>query len=83
LKRDEYLASVKVVAGPVPQPYLPDQTANARDQTGHLAAHRLLLDPEGRWRCYAYEDLLKRDKLSLDLFGSAMLGRSDCAQAQD
>ncbi len=23
---------------------------------------------EGRWRCYAYEDLLKRDKLSLDLF---------------
>jgi type I restriction enzyme M protein len=25
-------------------------------------------NPEGRWRCYAYEDLLKRDKLSLDLF---------------
>ncbi len=25
-------------------------------------------DPEGRWRCYDYEDLLKRDKLSLDLF---------------
>ena len=24
--------------------------------------------PEGRWRCYDYEDLLKRDKLSLDLF---------------
>jgi type I restriction enzyme M protein len=24
--------------------------------------------PEGRWRRYAYEDLLKRDKLSLDLF---------------
>lgn len=24
--------------------------------------------PEGRWRCYAYADLLKRDKLSLDLF---------------
>ena len=23
---------------------------------------------EGRWRCYDYEDLLKRDKLSLDLF---------------
>jgi len=25
-------------------------------------------DPEGRWRCFNYEDLLKRDKLSLDLF---------------
>lgn len=25
-------------------------------------------NPEGRWRSYAYEDLLKRDKLSLDLF---------------
>ncbi|MGH8512510.1 MAG: HsdM family class I SAM-dependent methyltransferase, partial [Gammaproteobacteria bacterium] len=25
-------------------------------------------NPEGRWRCYDYEDLLKRDKLSLDLF---------------
>ncbi|MGH8726684.1 MAG: hypothetical protein ACREV9_00680 [Burkholderiales bacterium] len=25
-------------------------------------------DPEGRWRCYDYEELLKRDKLSLDLF---------------
>jgi hypothetical protein len=25
-------------------------------------------DPEGRWRCYEYEDLLKGDKLSLDLF---------------
>jgi len=24
--------------------------------------------PEGRWRCYEYDDLLKRDKLSLDLF---------------
>ena len=24
--------------------------------------------PEGRWRDYAYDDLLKRDKLSLDLF---------------
>jgi type I restriction enzyme M protein len=24
--------------------------------------------PEGRWRCYEYEDLAKRDKLSLDLF---------------
>ena len=23
---------------------------------------------EGRWRCYDYEELLKRDKLSLDLF---------------
>jgi type I restriction enzyme M protein len=22
----------------------------------------------GRWRCFSYEDLLKRDKLSLDLF---------------
>src|SRR5436190_3857833 len=25
-------------------------------------------NPEGRWRCYDYPDLLKRDKLSLDLF---------------
>jgi len=25
-------------------------------------------DPDGRWRCYDYEELLKRDKLSLDLF---------------
>ena len=25
-------------------------------------------NPEGRWRAYEYEDLLKRDKLSLDLF---------------
>ena len=25
-------------------------------------------NPDGRWRCYDYEELLKRDKLSLDLF---------------
>lgn len=25
-------------------------------------------NPEGRWRCFDYADLLKRDKLSLDLF---------------
>lgn len=25
-------------------------------------------NPDGRWRCYDYDDLLKRDKLSLDLF---------------
>jgi type I restriction enzyme M protein len=25
-------------------------------------------DPEGRWRCFDYDELLKRDKLSLDLF---------------
>ena len=25
-------------------------------------------EPGGRWRCYDYDDLLKRDKLSLDLF---------------
>ena len=24
--------------------------------------------PEGRWRAYDYEDLLKRDKVNLDLF---------------
>src|SRR5438105_11096796 len=42
-KRDEYLASVKMVVGR-PQPYLPDQTANARDQPCHLASYRLLLD---------------------------------------
>jgi len=25
-------------------------------------------NPEGRWRCFDYDELLKRDKLSLDLF---------------
>jgi type I restriction enzyme M protein len=25
-------------------------------------------NPEGRWRCYDYDELLKRDKLSLDVF---------------
>ncbi len=25
-------------------------------------------NPDGRWRCYTYEELQKRDKLSLDLF---------------
>jgi type I restriction enzyme M protein len=25
-------------------------------------------NPDGRWRCFDYQDLLKRDKLSLDLF---------------
>src|SRR6185295_10099637 len=25
-------------------------------------------NPDGRWRCYDYEELTKRDKLSLDLF---------------
>ena len=25
-------------------------------------------NPDGRWRCYTYDELLKRDKLSLDLF---------------
>lgn len=25
-------------------------------------------NPDGRWRCYDYEELLKRDKVSLDLF---------------
>jgi type I restriction enzyme M protein len=24
--------------------------------------------PQGRWRCFSYEELLKRDKLNLDLF---------------
>jgi len=24
--------------------------------------------PDGRWRCYEYDELLKRDKLSLNLF---------------
>jgi type I restriction enzyme M protein len=24
--------------------------------------------PDGRWRCFDYEELAKRDKLSLDLF---------------
>ena len=25
-------------------------------------------NPEGRWRCFDYDDLIKRDKLSLDIF---------------
>ena len=25
-------------------------------------------DPEGRWRSFDYEELLKRDKLNLDIF---------------
>lgn len=25
-------------------------------------------NPDGRWRCFEYDELLKRDKLSLDLF---------------
>jgi type I restriction enzyme M protein len=25
-------------------------------------------NPDGRWRCFDYDELLKRDKLSLDLF---------------
>lgn len=25
-------------------------------------------DPDGRWRCYTYDEILKRDKLNLDLF---------------
>jgi type I restriction enzyme M protein len=25
-------------------------------------------NPDGRWRSYAYDELLKRDKVSLDLF---------------
>ena len=25
-------------------------------------------NPEDRWRCYTYDEILKRDKLSLDLF---------------
>ncbi len=26
------------------------------------------LTPEGRWRCYTYDELIARDKVSLDLF---------------
>ena len=25
-------------------------------------------NPDGRWCCYSYEEILKRDKLSLDVF---------------
>jgi type I restriction enzyme M protein len=25
-------------------------------------------NPDGRWRCYTYDEILKRDKLSLDVF---------------
>lgn len=25
-------------------------------------------NPEGRWRCYSYEELARRDRFSLDLF---------------
>jgi type I restriction enzyme M protein len=42
-------------------------------------------NPEGRWRRYEYEDLLKRDKLSLDLFwiGDKSLTDSDSLPAPD
>ncbi|MBI1760117.1 MAG: SAM-dependent DNA methyltransferase [Acidobacteria bacterium] len=32
------------------------------------ATYEQAQNPDGRWRCYDYEELLKRDKLSLDLF---------------
>lgn len=25
-------------------------------------------NPDGRWRCYSYDELARRDKLNLDLF---------------
>jgi len=28
-------------------------------------------NPDGRWRCYGYDELLRRDKFSLDLLGLA------------
>ena len=36
--------------------------AHARRQTWSVAK------PEGRWRCFDYKELLKRDKLNLDIF---------------
>ena len=40
-------------------------------------------NPEGRWRCYEYEELLKRDKLSLDLFWLRDTSLEDSASLPD
>ncbi len=41
-------------------------------------------NPEGRWRCFDYnEDLLKRDKLSLDLFWLQDKSLEDSANLPD
>ncbi len=40
-------------------------------------------NPEGRWRCYEYEELLKRDKLSLDLFWLRDKSLEDSASLPD
>lgn len=40
-------------------------TSQAQSTSGRQPGQ---LRPDGRWRCFEYEDLLKRDKLSLDLF---------------
>ncbi len=34
-------------------------------------------NPDGRWRCYTYDEILKRDKLSLDLFWIKDRGLTD------
>jgi type I restriction enzyme M protein len=41
--------------------YQPGQTHKRKPTRGET-------NPEGRWRSYSYDELLKRDKLSLDLF---------------
>jgi len=39
--------------------------------------------PDGRWQCYGCDELLKRDKLSLDLFWLKDEGLEDSASLPD
>src|SRR5665811_1538540 len=43
--------------------YRPGRPREEREPTWHEDEN-----PEGRWRAYDYEELLKRDKLNLDIF---------------
>ncbi|MBV9279797.1 MAG: N-6 DNA methylase, partial [Chloroflexi bacterium] len=40
-------------------------------------------NPDGRWRCYAYDELLKRDKINLDLFWLKDRSLEDSANLPD
>ena len=46
-------------AGPVRPPVL---TRIAREASWSES------NPQGRWRCFDYEDIIKRDKVNLDIF---------------
>jgi len=41
----------------------PEQIARDRKETWHAD-----INPEGRWRKYSYDDIITRDKTSLDIF---------------